>query len=59
MGGTIGVFHGIVKKEQASELLAGYIFLAPVVYLKKYKLVWVVLFRVAPVIKVGKDRSKL
>lgn len=52
MGGTLGVFHGIVKREQAERLLSGYIFLAPAVYLIKYKLLAIFLFGFAPVIKV-------
>lgn len=53
MGGTIGVFHGVVNKQQAEELLAGYIFIAPVVYLIRYRLIWPIVFGIAPVLKVS------
>lgn len=52
MGGTLGTIHGIVKKEEAEALLAGYVFLAPVIYFKNPKTIWPLLVTIFPYVKV-------
>lgn len=52
MGCMLGAIHGMARSEEAEKYVAGYVLLAPAIYVINAQALWIPIFTLWPLIKV-------